>query len=56
MALAPSETFGGVVSGFVTDLDGRLIVTSSPAETVFGEIVPGYLTDLDGRLVVSYGS
>lgn len=52
MALTESETFGEVVPGFVTDLDGNLAVTSTTAGATRG-VVPGFVTDADGRLVVS---
>ena len=51
MALTGTETFGTVVPGFVTDLDGNLRVTSEGSEQ--GTVVPGFLTDSDGRLVVT---
>jgi hypothetical protein len=51
MALAEAETFGEVVPGFVTDLDGNLAVTTETASTS-SNIVHGFTTDLDGRLVV----
>ncbi len=56
MALSETETLGTVIPGFVTDLDGRLILTPTPDETTFGTIVPGFVTDLDGRLVITYGA
>lgn len=52
MALTASETFGGVVPGFVTDLDGNLAVTSTTTGAT-REVVPGFVTDADGRLIVS---
>ena len=52
MALTESETFGTVVPGFVTDLDGNLVVTTDDSEARYG-VVPGFITDEDGRLVVS---
>lgn len=52
MALTGTETFGTVIPGFVTDEDGRLVVTTDPDELVYGEIIPGFVTDTDGRLVV----
>ena len=51
MALTASETFGTVVPGFVTDLDGNLAVTTTTTGASYG-IVPGLITDPDGRLVV----
>lgn len=56
MALTGTETYGTVVPGFVTDADGRLIVTAEDDGTEFGTVVPGFLTDADGRLVVTSGS
>lgn len=51
MALTGTETYGTVVPGFVTDLDGNLRVTYEGSEQ--GTVVPGFLTDSDGRLVVT---
>lgn len=56
VALTASETFGTVVPGFVTDLDGRLIVTNTPESETFGTVVAGFLTDADGRISISTGS
>lgn len=50
MALTETETFGTVVPGFVTDLDGNLAVTTDDSEVRWRE---GFLRDLDGRLVVA---
>ncbi len=52
MALTSSETFGTVVPGFVTDLEGNLVVTTNDAGSGYG-IVPGFITDPDGRLLVT---
>ena len=52
MALTASETFGTVVPGFVTDLDGNLAVTLTTTGATT-EVVPGFVTDADGRLIVS---
>lgn len=52
MALTASETFGTVVAGFVTDLDGNLAVTTTTTGAARG-VVPGFVTDADGRLIVS---
>jgi hypothetical protein len=50
------ETFGTVVPGFVTDMDGRLIVTATPDMLVYGDIVPGFVTDSHGRVVIFYAT
>jgi hypothetical protein len=50
VALTENETFGGVVPGFVTDLDGNLAVVTTGSST---GIVPGFTTDADGRLLVT---
>jgi hypothetical protein len=55
VALTASETFGTVIPGFVTDLDGNLAVTTDTTDTGYG-IVPGFMTDSDGRLLVSLDS
>lgn len=55
MALTASERQGTVVPGFITDEDGRLVVTATPDQEVFGTIIPGFVTDTDGRLVITYG-
>jgi hypothetical protein len=52
VALTSEETFGTVVPGFVTNLDGDLSVTTDDTGAGYG-IVPGFLTDPDGRLVVT---
>ena len=52
MALTASETFGTVVPGFVTDLDGNLVVTTTTTGAT-REVVAGFVTDADGRLIVS---
>ena len=52
MALTASETFGTVVPGFVTDLEGNLAVTTTTTGATRG-VVPGFVTDADGRLIVS---
>lgn len=51
MALTASETFGTVVPGFVTDLDGNLAVTTTTTGAT-STVVPGFATDADGRLIV----
>ncbi len=51
MALTASETFGTVVPGFVTDLDGNLAITTTTTGATYG-VVPGFVTDADGRLIV----
>ena len=56
MALSGDEVFGTKVPGFVTDTDGRLVVTTAPDEIVEGEHVAGFVTDTDGRLVIGNGS
>lgn len=50
MALTGTETYGTVVPGFVTDLDGNLAVTTDDTSVQWRE---GFLRDLDGRLVVA---
>jgi hypothetical protein len=52
VALTGTETFGTVVPGFVTDLDGSLAVTTDDVGAGYG-IVPGFITDPDGRLLVT---
>jgi hypothetical protein len=54
--LREGETFGTIVPGFVTDLDGRLVITNSPDILVYGDLVPGFVTDSAGRLVIFYAS
>jgi hypothetical protein len=51
MALTASETFGTIVPGFVTDLDGNLAVTTTTTGATYG-VVPGFVTDPDGRLII----
>jgi hypothetical protein len=50
VALTETETYGTVVPGFVTDLDGNLAVTTDDSQVQWRE---GFLRDLDGRLVVA---
>lgn len=50
MALTASETFGGVVPGFVTDLNGNLATAVAGSDQ---DVVHGFLTDADGRLVTT---
>lgn len=55
MALSGDETFGSVVAGFITDADGRLVLTETPDDSTYG-VVPGFVTDADGRIGFTHGA